>query len=45
MGLYSYGIIDITTQVRLENETCILYVTVDKQFDEAFQLLGGVIEE
>lgn len=42
-GLYPYGVLDITTQVKIENEFAKLEVLHDKQFDTAFEALGGKI--
>ncbi len=46
MGMYPYGVIDITTQTRLENE---VYNNVEQEIDNqlryAFEYFGGVIEE
>jgi carboxyl-terminal processing protease len=44
-GLYAYGVIDITTQTRLENETHKLEQTVDNQFKFAYSYFGGVLED
>ena len=43
--LYPYGVLDITTQVKIENAFAKLQVLHDKQFDNAYQALGGIIEE
>ncbi len=43
-GLFPYGVLDITTQVKIENEFAKLEVMHDKQFDTAYQSLGGIIE-
>lgn len=44
-GLYAYGVIDITTQTKLENETYNLDQEIDNQFKYAYEYFGGVIEE
>ena len=44
-GLYGYGVIDITTQTKLENETHHLDQQIDNQFKYAYKYFGGVIEE
>lgn len=44
-GLYAYGVIDITTQTRLENETYALDQEIDNQFKYAYEYFGGVVEE
>lgn len=42
--LYPYGVLDISTQVRIENETYNGEEIVDRQFERAYELLGGVVE-
>lgn len=44
-GMYPYGVIDISTQTRLENEVYDLDQEIDTQFKYAYQYFGGVIEE
>lgn len=44
-GLYSYGVLDKTTQVRLENEFCKLDEMIDTQFETAYADFGGKIED
>lgn len=44
MGLYDYGILDKTTQVRLENEFCQLQEEVDTQLQTAYTDFGGKAE-
>ncbi len=43
-GLYPYGVLDITTQVKIENSFAKLEVLHDVQFDKAYEDLGGIIE-
>jgi len=42
--LYPYGVLDITTQVKIENAFAKLQVLHDKQFDNAYAAMGGIIE-
>ncbi len=42
--LYPYGVLDISTQVKIENKFAKLQVLHDKQFDAAFEALGGTVE-
>lgn len=44
-GLYPYGVLDITTQVKINNVFYEMTELVDKQFDRAYELAGGVTEE
>jgi len=44
-GLYPYGVLDITTQVKINNKFYEMTEVLDKQFDRAYELMGGVIEE
>ena len=40
-GLYSYGVIDLTTQVYIYNKPFENKIYVDEQFNRAYELLGG----
>jgi len=42
--LYPYGVLDISTQVRIENEFCKTEEIVDRQFEKAYEFFGGNIE-
>ena len=42
--LYPYGVLDISTQVRIENEFAKTEELVDKQFDAAYAYFGGKVE-
>lgn len=44
MGMYPYGVLDITTQTRLENETHKLDQEIDNQFLYAYEYFGGEVE-
>ncbi len=44
-GLFAYGVLDITTQVKMENEFAKLEETVDMQLAKAYTLLGGNKED
>lgn len=44
-GLYPYGVLDITTQVKLENKFAELDETVDMQLIQAYKLFGGNEED
>ncbi len=44
-GLFAYGVLDITTQVKMENEFAKLEETVDMQMIKAYTLLGGNKED
>lgn len=39
--LYAYGVMDITTQVQMENRFAKLEVVTDKQLETAFTMFGG----
>ncbi len=43
--LFSYGVLDITTQVRLENIFAQINVTVDNQLKRAYEIFGVEIPE
>ncbi len=43
--LYPYGVLDISTQVKIENEFYVTEEVVDKQFEKAYELMGGNIED
>ena len=45
MGLFSYGVLDLTTQYAINNTFLTLTEVVDKQFEYAYKYFGGVIEE
>lgn len=40
-GLFPYGVLDINTQIMLENKVNEVMVTLDLQLDKAIRLLGG----
>jgi carboxyl-terminal processing protease len=40
-GLYPYGVLDVTTQVKIENEFAKLEVVVDRQLQTAYEKFGG----
>lgn len=42
--LYPYGVLDISTQVRIENVFCKTEEIVDNQFERAYTMFGGIIE-
>lgn len=44
MGMYPYGVLDITTQTRLENEVHKLDQEIDNQFMYAYKYFGGETE-
>lgn len=44
-GLFPYGVLDITTQVQMENKFAQLEETVDMQLIKAYQLFGGKEED
>lgn len=44
-GLFPYGVIDITTQVQMENKFAELDENVDMQLIKAYQLFGGKEED
>lgn len=44
-GLYPYGVLDITTQVKINNVFYEKTELVDKQFERAYELMGGVVKE
>ena len=44
-GLFAYGVMDITTQVKMENEFAKLEETYDMQLAKAYTLLGGNRED
>lgn len=44
-GLYAYGVLDITTQVQMENKFAELEETVDMQLVKAYSLFGGKEED
>lgn len=44
-GLFPYGVLDITTQVKMENQFAELEETVDMQLIKAYQLFGGKEED
>lgn len=44
MGLHPYGVLDITTQVKIENTFAKLEVLEDLQLKKAVELFGGKIE-
>ena len=43
--LFPYGVLDISTQVKMENIFYKLDIVVDNQFDAAFEYLGGKIQK
>lgn len=43
--LFPYGVLDISTQVRIENEFYKTDVVVDRQFEKAYTMFGGNIED
>jgi len=43
-GLYPYGVLDISTQVKIENSFYILEEVVDRQLIFAYEYFGGVEE-
>ena len=45
MELYPYGVLDISTQVRIENEFYHTEELVDRQFDTAYEFFGGNPED
>lgn len=45
MELYPYGVLDISTQVRIENEFYKTDEIVDNQFEKAYTMFGGKIED
>ena len=44
-GLFVYGVLDITTQVSINNTFYNMQEYVDKQFDAAYEFFGGKVEE
>ncbi len=44
-GLFAYGVLDITTQVQMENRFAELEETVDMQLIKAYTLFGGKEED
>lgn len=44
-GLFVYGVLDITTQVSINNTFYNMQEYVDKQFDAAYEFFGGKIKE
>lgn len=44
-NLYPYGVLDISTQVKIENEIYVTEEVVDKQFEKAYELMGGNVED
>lgn len=44
MDLFPYGVLDISTQVRIENEFYHTEQIVDRQFEKAYTMLGGNFE-
>ena len=42
--LFPYGVLDITTQLRLYNDTCDVKLVVDKQLEYAFDVFEGKTE-
>ena len=40
-GLFPYGVLDVATQVKMENVFYKIEVIVDNQFDYAYEYLGG----
>lgn len=42
--LYPYGVLDISTQVRIENVFCKTEEVVDNQFERAYTMFGGIVE-
>ena len=45
VGLYPYGVLDLSTQATMENKFYIIEVTVDDQFYAAYEYLGGKLED
>lgn len=43
--LYPYGVLDISTQVRIENEFYKTEEIADNQFEKAYTMFGGKIED
>jgi carboxyl-terminal processing protease len=43
-GLFAYGVLDITTQVKINNVFYDMSEIVDRQFERGYELLGGQIE-
>ena len=43
-GLYPYGVLDVSTQVKLENTFYKLEEVVDKQLIYAYEYFGGTEE-
>lgn len=43
-GLYPYGVLDVTTQVKIENAFAKLEVVVDRQLQTAYEKFGGNAE-
>ena len=41
VGLYPYGVLDISTQVQIENRFYVLEELVDRQFIYAYEYFGG----
>ena len=39
--IYPYGVLDITTQTKIENAFAKLEVVVDKQLDRAYEIFTG----
>lgn len=44
-GLFSYGVLDITTQVAINNTFLSLTEVVDKQFEYAYKYFGGTFAD
>lgn len=44
-GLYPYGVLDISTQVKINNIFYNMTELVDKQLDKAYELMGGTLTE
>lgn len=44
-GLFAYGVLDITTQVKINNVFYDMQEEVDKQFETAYEFFGGKVSE
>ena len=43
--LLSYGVLDIPTQKKIEKVFSKIEVTTDNQFEKAYELMGGNLED
>ena len=45
MICFSYGVLDIPTQKKIEKSFSKIEVTTDNQFEKAYELMGGNLED